>query len=112
MTASTTHHQTAQTVALPPQKPPPPAGYDWGSALLVGALICGYFLPTLVAGKRKHPNGEAILALNLFLGWTFLGWLAALVWAFTNTRPAPDRNQPYAVDDREIQRAIRRGRGY
>jgi len=29
-------------------------------------------------------NMDAILILNLFLGWTFLGWVIALVWAFTN----------------------------
>lgn len=23
------------------------------------------------------------MVLNIFLGWTFLGWLAALVWALT-----------------------------
>jgi hypothetical protein len=33
------------------------------------------------ARRRRHPNTVAIGILNLFLGWTFLGWVAALVWA-------------------------------
>ena len=27
-------------------------------------------------------NGCAIFILNLFLGWTIIGWIIALVWAF------------------------------
>ena len=45
------------------------------------------FLPTLVAKSRRHPNLLAIFLVNLFFGWTFIGWVVALVWACT--RPAP-----------------------
>jgi hypothetical protein len=37
---------------------------------------------------RKHPNAGAIAVLNLLLGWTFIGWVIALVWSFTSTSPA------------------------
>lgn len=60
-----------------------------GMGLLVGFLVAGlfvYFVPTLVATGRAHHNTAAIVMLNLFLGWTFLGWVAALVWAMTETR--------------------------
>jgi hypothetical protein len=43
--------------------------------------VCILFLPTGVAKIRNHPNTLAIFVLNLFLGWTFVGWVAALVWA-------------------------------
>jgi hypothetical protein len=39
------------------------------------------FLPTLVAKSRNHPNTLPIFLLNLFLGWTFIGWVVSLVWA-------------------------------
>ena len=42
-----------------------------------------YFLPTIVAILRKKRNALAIFLLNLFLGWTFIGWVVALVWAAT-----------------------------
>jgi uncharacterized membrane protein YqaE (UPF0057 family) len=48
-------------------------------------LLALYFLPTLVALLRGHHNGVAILVLNALLGWTLLGWVAALVWACTVT---------------------------
>ncbi len=40
-----------------------------------------YFIPLLVALLRKHRNPVAIGVLNLVLGWTFFGWLAALLWS-------------------------------
>lgn len=48
---------------------------------LAGALF--YFVPALIARQRQHPNQEAIVVLNLFGGWTGLGWIIALVWAYT-----------------------------
>lgn len=47
-----------------------------------GAILL-YVLPGVIAVRRRHPNATAIVALNLLLGWTFLGWVAALVWALT-----------------------------
>ena len=41
-----------------------------------------YFLPAIMAFHRNHHNKLAILVLNLFLGWTFLGWVGALIWSF------------------------------
>ena len=35
------------------------------------------FLPTLVAKSRHHPNTAAIFLVNLFFGWTFIGWVIA-----------------------------------
>ncbi len=51
-----------------------------GLVLLVSIL---YLMPTLVAAARKHHNSTAIFVLNLFLGWSFVGWVISLVWACT-----------------------------
>jgi Superinfection immunity protein len=52
--------------------------------LLLGLfLLLVYFLPAIKAYQDKKPNKQAILALNIFLGWTLVGWVVALVWAFT-----------------------------
>jgi len=40
-----------------------------------------YFLPSFVANSNKHKNLTGIILLNLLLGWTFLGWVIALVWS-------------------------------
>jgi hypothetical protein len=44
-------------------------------------LIACYFLPTFIAAIRGHANCLGILLLNIFLGWTLIGWVGALVWS-------------------------------
>jgi hypothetical protein len=48
--------------------------------LIVLALI-SYLLPTIVATIRRHADKGAIFVINLFLGWSLIGWVAALAWA-------------------------------
>jgi FtsH-binding integral membrane protein len=55
--------------------------------VLMLIMLAGYFLPWMVAWVRSHHNSGAIGVLNLLLGWTFVGWVIALVWACTT--PAP-----------------------
>jgi hypothetical protein len=62
-----------------------------------------YFLPTIVAGRYRHRNSSAIGALNLFLGWTLLGWVVALVWALTRPADLSSRDN-FAVDDVALRR--------
>lgn len=50
-------------------------------AILFGFLMYVYFYPTTIARRRQKRNADAILVLNLFLGWTFVGWVIALVWS-------------------------------
>lgn len=55
--------------------------------LALVALGAIYFLPSIIAGSRGHMSAAAIVALNLLLGWTALGWILALVWSLnSNTR--------------------------
>ena len=43
-----------------------------------------YFIPLIVAQIRRHNNVVQIAILNIVLGWTLIGWLAALLWALSN----------------------------
>jgi hypothetical protein len=45
-----------------------------------------YFLPTIIAMIRRNDSAGAIFALNFLLGWTFIGWIASLVWALSSNR--------------------------
>lgn len=47
------------------------------------SVVALYFAPTITATKREHPNKNSIIALNVLLGWTVLGWIAALVWSYS-----------------------------
>jgi len=57
-------------------------------ALLFGIffLLVLYFLPTIIAFSRYKRNVVAILVLNILAGWTFVGWVIAIVWAFTKDK--------------------------
>ena len=44
-------------------------------------VLAFYFLPTIIAIKRKSPHTTAVVILNFFLGVTLLGWIIALVLA-------------------------------
>jgi len=53
-----------------------------------GFGLLTYFLPTILAAARRKRDLGAIFVLNLFLGWTFIGWIVALVWALKHDHPA------------------------
>lgn len=40
-----------------------------------------YFLPSLIAAARHTHNATGVFLLNLFLGWTGIGWIIALIIA-------------------------------
>ena len=48
------------------------------AVLIPLALVAAYLFPTIIVMARNHHNAAAISLLNLALGWTVLGWLAAL----------------------------------
>lgn len=60
--------------------------------LLISLFL--YFLPAYLA--RNHPNFTGILLLNLLAGWTFIGWIIALVWALSSQRQPAAPAQPAA----------------
>lgn len=59
----------------------------------MGFLVCGllYFLPSFIGHRKQAFVG--IFLVNLFLGWTFIGWIVALIWACT----AEEQPRYYAV---------------
>jgi len=50
-------------------------------AIFITLLSLFYLLPFAIAFHRKRANTGAIFTLNLFLGWSLIGWVVALVWA-------------------------------
>lgn len=42
-------------------------------------LLAIYFLPFIIAAG--NPRGPMIFVINLFLGWTLIGWVIALAMA-------------------------------
>ena len=57
--------------------------------LLIGIL---YFLPAIIGRDKSDATG--IFLLNLFLGWTLIGWVAAFIWAIASEGPHHVRYVP------------------
>lgn len=49
--------------------------------ILLIIVFIPYFLPTIIAIGRRKANVMAIALVNVFFGWTIIGWFVALVWA-------------------------------
>jgi|SaaInl85LU_5_DNA_1037374.scaffolds.fasta_scaffold28880_3 hypothetical protein len=45
-----------------------------------------YFIPAIVADRRGHRQTVPLFIVNLFFGWTLLGWVGCLAWSFAETK--------------------------
>ena len=70
-----------------------------------------YFLPFSIANFRHHRDTLAIFLCNLFLGWTFLGWVGCLIWAVINfeerktiTETRPRKNSSIAEEIEKLHK--------
>lgn len=65
--------------------------------LWICLAVTAYFVPTVIAMHRDRLNTGWIALLNLFLGWTVVGWFALIWWAISNPDP-----QGWAIDSRGV----------
>ena len=65
---------------------------------LLFPILFLYFIPILVGYKNRNAMG--IFILNLFLGWTFIGWVVALIWAVSDS---PKDNSKEKYRERVLQ---------
>ncbi|MFL9964436.1 superinfection immunity protein [Paraburkholderia sediminicola] len=58
---------------------------------VVGAVaaLALYFLPALLADRRKRHDLLTLALFNACVGWTGFGWLLALYWSL---QPNPPKN--------------------
>jgi cation transporter-like permease len=69
------------------------AAQEVGTAIGVGLLIflaigfIAYFVPSMIALGRRHPKKGQIILVNVLLGWSLVGWIVSLVWAFSSPQP-------------------------
>jgi hypothetical protein len=58
-------------------------------AIAAALALALYFLPAIVADRRKRRDVLTLALFNACLGWTVLGWILALYWA---RQPNPAQN--------------------
>jgi hypothetical protein len=52
-----------------------------GGLVALAILLGLYFLPSILAQHRGVSNVGSIFVINLFLGWTLIGWVVSLAMA-------------------------------
>lgn len=60
--------------------------------IIIGII---YFIPALIAVLESRKNTGAIVAINILLGWTFIGWIIAFIWALVKDNET--KNPPKQV---------------
>lgn len=43
-----------------------------------------YFIPSIIGFSRKHTNSVGIFIVNLFFGWSLIGWIVCFIWALSS----------------------------
>jgi hypothetical protein len=56
----------------------------WEPITITAIVGFVYIIPTIVGRKKRKL--AAIAVLNVYLGWTVIGWIVALVWASLSDR--------------------------
>jgi hypothetical protein len=96
------------TTVLAGKSPTTPAAFDttdrslrwWGPGptdaeiavvvfVTVSLFFLVYFLPAIVALVRRPERWQTAGLVDLFAGWTIIGWIAALALALAPPRPVP-----------------------
>jgi hypothetical protein len=76
-------------------------------SLLTMLISILYFLPSFIADQKKQQNFSSILIMNLFLGWSIIGWVLALTWAFSNSQQAHSKEiENGAIDQSKLGNTI------
>jgi hypothetical protein len=57
-------------------------GLSFVSFLIIALGILAYFIPVTIAIARHRRQAAFIFLVNLFFGWSVIGWIVALLWAF------------------------------
>lgn len=50
--------------------------------ILIILIVIIYIVPSVIACEGCHPSKKKIILLNLGLGWTIIGWIFSVLWAF------------------------------
>ncbi|MEB3264704.1 MAG: superinfection immunity protein [Synechococcus sp.] len=81
---------------------------DLSARFNVLIYIVIYLVPSIVAITRNTPNRGSTMVVNLFLGWTVIGWIVALAMAFGQKgHPVINASAPSILDSSREPREAR-----
>jgi hypothetical protein len=81
-----------------------------GVTIWLTILAALWLLPTIIAVRRRVRHVGSIAVVNIFLGWTLFGWVAALAMATQTVQRSPCLPPRQRLDDTGPLASSRRGR--
>jgi multisubunit Na+/H+ antiporter MnhB subunit len=57
------------------------------TAAIAAVAIGMYMLPTIIGKFMHSPRMDTVVLVNIFLGWSVVGWIVALVLGAMKPRP-------------------------
>lgn len=60
----------------------------WKYAVVALFVLAVYWVPTVIAAVKRHPEFIKVALINWLVGWTIVGWIVALTWSIED----PQRN--------------------
>ena len=76
-----------------------------GPVGLIPLVLAVYLLPTIIAFKVRHHYAWPLAALNVFFGFTVLGWLGFFVWALIGPRKSALDDMSHHIRTRPVESA-------
>jgi hypothetical protein len=72
--------------------------------LCASLIVAVYLLPSIVASGREHRDVTSLTIVNIFFGWTLLGWGICLAWAFkSGVEKTTEKDSLKDSDDKYIK---------
>ena len=76
-------------------------------ALIATIITFGYLLPGAIAYYKETEKNNLIGFVNLITGWTLLGWVGCLIWAFYD-KPGTESEEDKELEMLRKQAEIRK----
>lgn len=76
--------------------------------IIIFFIVCAvitiffYLIPSFIAFSRKHDSKGWVLILNIFLGWTLLGWFFVLFWATFGQKDVVEKQSSIQKENKEL----------
>jgi hypothetical protein len=62
---------------------------EMNPGLVISVILATYLTPAFLAMCFRNRDRQQILLLNVYFGWTLIGWLSALRWAWDRKLRGP-----------------------
>ena len=80
------------------------------ASITLAVSLALYFIPSIIAYVRNHKYRIPIFVLNLLAGVTVIGWIAAFIWAFIDSKPVFNFGKPTLAQElKELSELVEKG---